>query len=436
MRLAVCALSAVLMSGCSWLGMGGGNYDSYDFSYGQQGQAGYGAYSGAGYGNAGYGGVDCGPAYMQQAQQAPVYAAPMPAGCGPAGGYGVAGGQGQMGYGYGAGGQGQAGYGYGTGSQGYAAGGQYATGGQYGVGGQYATGGQFAAGQGYGLTTTTLGSAAPYGVAVGGGGVQTIQGAPVYVQQGAFGTQGGFGGAYGGPALRGSGFGPGCCGGNAMPFGLELGVGTEFFAGGGGDLFPGKAASPFGTGGMVSAVEPYSYKDAYERPKTYEAALAYDMNHNTTVFGQVGLTKAKGKTFKIGEVNNGGGPVEDLFATHSDLEHLRLEGGLRHYMGHGNSYGGGFRPYVGASGGFVKSDDIVKTQSSATLVDPLLVNEVLAEGGWNPTAAGIVGAEMAVGNRAAIGIESGLRWTKAQDGVVDIDDMLTIPLKVRGRVSF
>ena len=85
MRLAVCALSAVLLSGCSWLGMGGG--------HGSAGGA-YGANcvpTGTGFynGNGAYGGDACGPA----------------------GGYGVAG------NGYGAGYGGQAGYGAGATTQ-------------------------------------------------------------------------------------------------------------------------------------------------------------------------------------------------------------------------------------------------------------------------------------------------------------------------------
>ena len=74
MRLAVCALSAVLLSGCSWLGIGGQN-------------AGF-SQSGGAYGvNCAPGGFNYGGAYGADA-------------CGVGGGYGVAG------AGYGAGGYG------------------------------------------------------------------------------------------------------------------------------------------------------------------------------------------------------------------------------------------------------------------------------------------------------------------------------------------
>jgi len=67
MRLAVCALSAILLSGCSWFGGGSSNYDQ-DFSA------------------AGTYGTNCGPVQGYGYAQ-PVYAQP---GCDVAGGYGVA----------------------------------------------------------------------------------------------------------------------------------------------------------------------------------------------------------------------------------------------------------------------------------------------------------------------------------------------------------
>ena len=59
------------------------------------------------------------------------------------------------------------------------------------------------------------------------------------------------------------------------------------------------------------------------------------------------------------------------------------------------------------------------------------------DSGWNPTAAGLVGAEVAVGQRGAIGIESGIRWTDGLDVAGGgADDQWSIPLNLRGRVAF
>jgi len=96
----------------------------------------------------------------------------------------------------------------------------------------------------------------------------------------------------------------------------------------------------------------------------------------------------------------------------------------------------GIRPYVGATAGFTNTEDVILTQGSATLVDPNIFQQVYVDGGWSPTASGVVGAEMAVGNRAAIGVESGIRWSDDLDTNFVSDDRFSIPVKLRGRVSF
>ena len=59
------------------------------------------------------------------------------------------------------------------------------------------------------------------------------------------------------------------------------------------------------------------------------------------------------------------------------------------------------------------------------------------DSGWRPTAAGLVGVEAAVGNRAAVGVETGIRWRDGLKGdFVNNDDRFSIPLSLRGRLSF
>jgi len=43
---------------------------------------------------------------------------------------------------------------------------------------------------------------------------------------------------------------------------------------------------------------------------------------------------------------------------------------------------------------------------------------------------------MALGHRAAIGVESGIRWRDNLKTNVDSEDRFSIPVKLRGRVSF
>jgi len=112
---------------------------------------------------------------------------------------------------------------------------------QYGSAGAY--GGQYSG-------VTTLGTGAPFGAAygqsfaggqfggnqfVGGQNVQTVQGEPIYVAQ-PYPAYYGVAGAQSYSTLRG-GFGAA-----ALPFGLELGVGTNFDVGG--DIFGAKEAGP------------------------------------------------------------------------------------------------------------------------------------------------------------------------------------------------
>ena len=412
MRLAVCALSAVLLSGCSWLGAGGHNGDSYGYQYGHNG-----AY-------AGYGANGCAPG-MVFTQQQTSYG--MSGSCAPGAGYNVAQ-NGYMNTGYGAqSGMAQSAYGMTGGSQ----------------MGAYSA-----------ASTTMLSSSAPYGSAVGGGqvingGVQTVQGAPIYVPQP-------YAAPYPVPALRGSSYAyssgamvAGCCGGGggggygggAMPFGIELGGGTEFDVGG--NILKGKAASPnfedfaLATGEVVAPA--VSYNDAFGQSYNIGGGLSYDVSRNTTLLGTVNYSKANGKTFDNGTFQPGtydalgnftaSGPVEAVTAEFTDLEQISIEGGVRQYMG----YNPTLRPYVGASAGFTHNNAVDFTQTSTTLGT---FTQPYIEAEWNPTAAGVVGAEMAVGPRAAIGVETGIRWRDNLDTNAASDDRWSIPVSLRGRVAF
>jgi len=424
MRLAACTLSAVLLAGCSWSGSGGSYNDSYGYGYngvynGCAPNAGGAAFANSSYGYASQGGM-----------------AGHGAGCAPGQGYNVAhgGGHGQGMHGMHGNSMHGGGHGglrgphsvnaYGTGLQG----GQMA--GMYGAGsGMYAGG----------SNVTTLSGAAPYGSAVGGMGsmmtmqhganVRTVQGAPIYVPQPypAYYNAGGYnaGGYY-----AGGGYGYGY--GGAMPFGLELDAGTEL--GLDGDIFPGEASKPFlGGPGTVSDMDPVAYKDAWDNAKAIGMSATYDVNQNTTLLGRVGYSKAEGgNQILVGTVDDGAGLTEDLYAEFSDLEQYTVEGGFRHYMGNPT----GMRPYVGATAGFIKTEDVTLTQSSDTLVDPALFQQTYVDGGWSPTAAGLVGAEWAMGGRGAIGVETGIRWTDDLDSNFVSDSRLTVPVRLRGRVAF
>lgn len=431
MRLAVCTLSAVLLSGCSWLGTGG--------HHGQYGQAG-GAY-----------GVNCAPNAQAYGYQSSYAAQGYGQGaCGAGGAYGVANlgygqaGFGQAGFSQGAGFAGQAGYGqvagYGQGAYGAGVGQAGFAQQGYNLNGVY---GQGVAGSGfnggYGNSVTTLGAGAPFGAAysagsvygqnvvgtqltngqyVNGAYVQNVQGSPIYVPQP-------YPAYYGVPQMRGVSA--------ALPFGVELGAGTEFDIGG--DIFtakdPGLAlgSTTVNTGGS----DGISYDDAFGQMKSIGGSLGYDVSRNTTLLGTLGYATANGQTAEAYQSVDARGALEDIDAEFSDLDLFTIEGGVRQYVGQNPA----LRPYVGASAGFTHNNSVTvnRTYSSdGVAYDPAPFEYI--ESGWNPTAAAVVGAEMAVGNRAAIGVESGIRWRDNMDTAAESEDRWSIPVKLRGRVSF
>ncbi|PHR57467.1 MAG: hypothetical protein COA43_12280 [Robiginitomaculum sp.] len=496
MRFIACTLSAVLLSGCSWLGFGGNQMDAYN--YGQSGSygcnVGGAAYGGqSAYGQSTYGQSTYGQsAYGQSGYgyNAPSYTG-VSTGCNAvANGYGQAG-YGQAGYGaannlglrgpqamHGQVGYGQAGYGqagaYGAqGQSAYANGANGMSGGAaygqtahavsgYGMGGMGAANG-FGAGMTSGSTYgTVLNGAVPYGSAVGGhiasgqatGGqyvngqwgtsygqnyganVQTIQGSPIYVPQ-----------PY--PAYYGVGYNAGYAGGynhtsgfrgvnSALPFGLEASIGTAFAIGG--DIAGAKPGGiALGGTNTVSATPAISYSDAYKNAIHYGLTGTYDLSPSTTLLAGFGYAKAKGQLIETGTISNGtgsGSTTEPLYAQWSDLEEYTVEAGVRQYLGGWSNTLTGIRPYVGLTAGATHNNAVRLAQSSSTVM-PLGSNtQTYLEKGWKPTASGIIGAEMQVGARTALGIETGIRWNKGADGILAQDDRWSIPLKLRGRVSF
>lgn len=477
MRLAACALSAVLLSGCSWLGMGGqsngygtsggaygagcapvqtGSYGQHGGQYGHAGAyggnagcaggaygvaqgygqgfgagQGYGA-GGQGYGQAGFGqgGAGYGQAGFGQGGT----------GFGQAGyGGGAAGfgqaGYGQAGFGQGGAGFGQAGYGQaGFGQAGFGPGGVGAgltaqgIGGGYGANTIYGAGGATNVGGAYG--GNVVGTQLTNGQYVNGAYVQNVVGAPIYVPQP-------YPAPYGVPQIRGVGA--------ALPFGLEFFGGSEFDVSG--DLITAKAEGPSeGGGGRAGAFDAIGYDDAFSDGYTFGAEGSYDISRNTTLLASAAYSKKEGQAVDTGSFQSGvydasgnftpdigSSTPRDLTGQFSDLEQYTIEGGVRQYVGHNV----GFRPYVGAKAGFAYNNDVTLTQTFDDGAAPAFGDpQNFIDSGWRPTAAGVVGAEVAVGGRGAIGVETGLRWRDNLKGDSNGEDRISIPVKLRGRLAF
>jgi len=434
MRLAVCALSAVAASnGAYGANCAPGQATYGQAAYGQAGAYGAGCAGGAygvgqGYGAQGFGGQGfAGQGFAGQGFGGQGF-----------GGQGVVGqgfdGQGFAGQGFagqGFGGQGFAGQGFGPGAVGAGLTAQ-------GIGGQF-NGGNFGANG-----VTTLGSAAPFGAAafggnvvgsqlsngqfVNGAAVQNVVGAPIFVPQP-------FAAPFGVPQLRGVG--------SALPFGFEVFGGTEFDVGG--TLATREEESPsFGGGGRAGTFPAVDYSDAFSEGYTIGGAATYDVSRNTTLIGQASFSEKNGRTVDTGSFQSGvfdaagvftpdigSATPRDLEGRFTDLRQYTIEGGVRQYVG-GNT---ALRPYVGATGGFAYNNDVDLTQ---TFVDDgsLFNEQEFIRSGWRPTAAALAGAELAVGPRSAIGIESGIRWRDNLDANSAAEDRWSIPLKLRGRVAF
>jgi len=157
----------------------------------------------------------------------------------------------------------------------------------------------------------------------------------------------------------------------------------------------------------------------------------------------LGYSEAEGNRIRTGTIDDSlfvPAPAvvtsEDLFAQWSDLEQWTVEGGVRKYMGGWNNTMSGIRPYVQGTAGFTHNSAISLSQDSATLMPAGSNVQPYAEAGWTPTASGAIGAEMQVGPRTAIGVEAGVRWRDDLNTIAQSDDRWSVPVRLRGRVSF
>lgn len=498
MRLAICTLSAALLSGCSWLGYGGQSGGHYGGgSYDAACQNGYAAQYSSGYAGGASGCSGVGGGYGQGAGGL--------AGYGQGGGYGLGSGYGAGGAGYGMGGAG--GYGAG-GATGYGAGAGYGTGGGvggYGAGGAagYGASGYGLGGAGgYGTSAYGQGGSAGYGAGAGGfgvgssvigangqvigtvgqGGTVTGAGGQVIGYVGQGGTVTGAGGqvigtvAGGGATMIGSG----------AQFGSAVGGGFTQYAGGGvtqvqgapiyvprpypayyqtprlrlqggsnpvgfagyaglsnftsGEVFAGEAAKPAGVGGRsVSALDAIEYADAFDAGKLYGGAVEYDVSRNTTLFAGANYAQYEGQTIENGTITQDNSASGGAIETGAGFYEFSDMNELTVEGGVRQYVGGGrgLRPYVGASAGFTHNNDVKLTASSdnsAVIATP--EEQLFIREGWHPTASGIIGAEMAAGPNLALGVETGLRWTDDRSTNLESDDSWSVPVTLRGRVAF
>ena len=203
---------------------------------------------------------------------------------------------------------------------------------------------------------------------------------------------------------------------------------------------------------MTSATQAISYNDAFNEAVQFDVAGTYDVGPNTTLLGRFGYSESNGQSVDVGSAFEFAAPPVDptniivpagaaspVTANFSDLEQFTLEAGVRQYFGGFNNGITGLRPYVGATAGAIRNNSVDVTLTSPAFVSTGGSDAPIAfiDSGWNPTASGVVGAEWQVASSIAVGAEAGIRWQDNVNGLTaDTEDRFSVPVRLRGRVSF
>jgi hypothetical protein len=169
------------------------------------------------------------------------------------------------------------------------------------------------------------------------------------------------------------------------------------------------------------------YKDAFKPGYRASVGLARDFRPNTTFVAKGFYQQADGED-GVTIATNGGGNVNANF---SDYKSYGAELGLRQYLGQPQSR---LRPFVGGTIGAAFIDDIsIDNGGPATVIN---------DSGWSATASATGGFEVPLSPTASFAVESGIRWTDAQDRSAfgatlgDDNSRLSVPVTLRGRFRF
>ena len=234
-----------------------------------------------------------------------------------------------------------------------------------------------------------------------------------------------------------------CCvnGKRLSRWNLEGAIGPEFFIGG--DAITGEEINPID--GVVSSN--LSMADAYDPGFRYELGGSYALNPNRKVTLMGSYAEADGERVDLGSIN-GNVVSGDM----TDYQRYGVELGLRQYFTPTKApVVGSIRPYVEGRVGAAHVDDIALTNATIGTQGQAYNGGTVRmyEKGWVPTAAGLVGVEAPVFNRATLALESGVRYTGVMES--DTRDLgpaiplagtnngmsnWTVPVQLRGRYRF
>ncbi len=243
----------------------------------------------------------------------------------------------------------------------------------------------------------------------------------------------------------------GCCvGGKTLSrWNIETGVGSEFVTGG--DVITGSQLHPAVAALGVTANN-IKMKNAYKTGKRAELGGSYALNPNRKLTLQGFYAKADGK-----QVNWSAQGANTLRGTMSDYESYGVEAGLRQYAYPVRApLVKSVRPYVEGKLGAahvnkMRLENISGVNGPANPTTPSSL--AMYDGGWVPTAAGLVGVETPVFNRFTMGVETGIRYmgkvksdgsdmgvagsfNSRYAGMNNGGERWSVPLTLRGRYRF
>lgn len=243
-------------------------------------------------------------------------------------------------------------------------------------------------------------------------------------------------GYYPGPQADG---GEECCD-SYSKWNLEGAIGQEFMVGGD-FITPDGLAGPIGGGLTLNDV---SMKDAYNDATRYELGISKALNPNRKFTLMGSYSQADGKDVDL--LTDG---VNTISGTASDYEQYGIEAGLRQYFSPTHApVVKALRPYVEGRIGASKVDDINVGQLrlNGGAAGPGTI--AAYEGGWVPTASGLVGVEAPIFKQATLGLETGIRYRGSlNDDNTDLagtafaganggSENWSVPVMLRGRYRF
>jgi len=221
---------------------------------------------------------------------------------------------------------------------------------------------------------------------------------------------------------------------------VEGGIGVASFVGG--DAITGSDLNP----GQDVTVNDFSMRDAYDTGIRAELGTSYALSPNSKVIAMANYQKNKSS----GPLNLGTIGGEALTGELTDYKSYGVELGLRQYANPVKvPLVKSARPYIEGRLGASRVDNIniVGLSQGGTLVGNGTTG--FYEGGWIPTASGLIGVETPIAKHMTIGLESGLRYhgTLKSDtvslppggpisGSNNGSDNWSVPVMLRGRYRF